>query len=78
MASYTEAAEMRNAVLEDVARRLNLRPRAVGVMPLGNRHYAVKVTLASEPLVTLPDEIRGIPVRYDIQSRRPVMATTRF
>jgi hypothetical protein len=41
---------------------------AVGVMPLGEGRYGLKVNLAAPPdeNVVLPDEIDGVPVQIEV------------
>ena len=41
---------------------------AVGVMPLGEGRYGLKVNLAAPPdeNISLPDEIEGVPVRVEV------------
>jgi hypothetical protein len=74
MASYDQAASMRDAVYDLLTNQFKLRPKSIGVMPLGDRAFAVRVTLPRQATTALPDTVDGIPVRYDFQHEPAVLA----
>jgi hypothetical protein len=74
MATYTEASSKRDAIFAILTTELNLRPRAIGVMPIGDQDYAIMVTLPGRPMGKLPSELHGIPVRYPLTEEPAVLA----
>jgi hypothetical protein len=64
---------MRDPIFTLFATEFDMRPRAIGIMPIGDKDYAVKVTLPRRPLVALPTEFHGVPVRYDLAEEPAVL-----
>jgi hypothetical protein len=74
MATYTEASSKRDVIFTIFATEFKLRPRAIGIMAIGDQDYAIKVTLPGRPMGKLPSELHGIPVRYDLAEEPAMLA----
>jgi hypothetical protein len=74
MASYSDAVSVRDVVFDFLWGRYSVRPRAIGIMPLGSHDYAIKVTLPQGIADDLPDEVQGVPIQYDLQTEPAVLA----
>lgn len=73
MASYSDASAKRDAIYLTLLDQFHIRPRAIGIMPLNDDRYAIKVTLPRRTLAELPTEVYGVPVRYEIADEPAVL-----
>jgi hypothetical protein len=66
MSSYDLAAHARDNSFRLLEAAVGERPQSVGIVPLGNEQFGLKVTFTNRPARPLPETIEGFTVSYFI------------
>ncbi len=64
--SYANVYDAREEVFALLTQILRMRPRAIGVVEVGDGGYGLKVSLPEVPATAPPDELGGVALRYDL------------
>lgn len=71
MATYEQAAALRDAVRDTLAREFNVSSTGAGVCSVGGGEYGVRIYLSDRPAGQLPETVLDMRVDYRIHTQRP-------